>query len=719
MNDLKERYLSIQKIIRTHDYEYYILDDSKISDQEYDELFRELRQIESENPDWITPESPSQRVGIKPESDFATFKHFQQMLSLANAFNEEDLRNFHDRIVKNLGKAKQIKYFCEPKMDGAAVSLIYEKGILTKGITRGDGTLGEDITSNIRTIRSIPLTLRESMNPFPDLVEVRGEVFISKPNFNALNLKAKQNGDKVFANPRNAAAGSLRQLDPAITSSRPLAFFAHGIGICKGVEFIDLQEIFSVFASWGLPVNNLNKLATSIEDCLKYFKKIESTRDSIPFEIDGVVFKVNELISQNQLGEIARSPRWAIAHKFPAEEVYTEIEKIDFQVGRTGILTPVAKLKTVNVGGVNVSNCTLHNLDELTRLDPRVGDGALIKRAGDVIPKMVKVIPKKQNRGKGVAAPTKCPSCQSTIDFNYQSEWTIIDTKTSNPVKKFSSNYEAQKYLETNQSANLSILEERIESPFIKCSGGNKCPEIFQGKFTHFVSRKAMDIDGLGQEILLTLINKQFIKDFADIYSLKGHRVELEKLERFGEKSVDNLIQSIDKSASVELYRLVFSLGIEEVGETTARNLANVFGSMEAIQQSSFEDLIAVPDIGPRVAAKITNYFSNTENIASLKALIPCLSIINPKLNISREDMKFSGLQIAITGKISPMSRDEIKNLLMLDGAKVTSSISKKTDYLIAGENAGSKLEKAKSLGVSIIEKGDIDTFINDPKKFI
>ena len=718
MNDLKERYLSIQKIIRTHDYEYYILDDSKISDQEYDELFRELRQIESENPDWITPESPSQRVGIKPESDFATFKHFQQMLSLANAFNEEDLRNFHDRIVKNLGKAKQIKYFCEPKMDGAAVSLIYEKGILTKGITRGDGTLGEDITSNIRTIRSVPLTLRESVNPFPDLVEVRGEVFISKPNFNALNLKAKQNGDKVFANPRNAAAGSLRQLDPAITSSRPLAFFAHGIGICKGVEFIDLQEIFSVFASWGLPVNNLNKLATSIEDCLKYFKKIESTRDSIPFEIDGVVFKVNELISQNQLGEIARSPRWAIAHKFPAEEVYTEIEKIDFQVGRTGILTPVAKLKTVNVGGVNVSNCTLHNLDELTRLDPRVGDGALIKRAGDVIPKMVKVIPKKQNRGKGVAAPTKCPSCQSTIDFNYQSEWTIIDTKTSNPVKKFSSNYEAQKYLETNQSANLSILEERIESPFIKCSGGNKCPEIFQGKFTHFVSRKAMDIDGLGQEILLTLINKQFIKDFADIYSLKGHRVELEKLERFGEKSVDNLIQSIDKSASVELYRLVFSLGIEEVGETTARNLANVFGSMEAIQQSSFEDLIAVPDIGPRVAAKITNYFSNTENIASLKALIPCLSIINPKLNISGEDMKFSGLQIAITGKISPMSRDEIKNLLMLDGAKVTSSISKKTDYLIAGENAGSKLEKAKSLGVRIIEKGDIDTFINDPKKF-
>jgi DNA ligase (NAD+) len=603
-------------------------------------------------------------------------------------------------------------------MDGAAVSLIYEKGILSRGVTRGDGTLGEDITSNIRTIRSIPLALKESKNSFPNLLEVRGEIFIKKPDFDALNLNAKKNNEKVFANPRNAAAGSLRQLDPAITSSRPLAFFAHGIGSCQGIEFSNLQEIFSVFSSWGLPVNNLNELVGSIDECLEYFKRIETSRENIPFEIDGVVFKVNELSLQKQLGEIARSPRWAIAHKFPAEEVYTEIENIDFQIGRTGILTPVAKLKTVNVGGVNVSNCTLHNLDELKRLDPRVGDGAIIKRAGDVIPKMVQVIPKKINRASPIQAPKKCPSCQSETVFNYQSEWTVLNTSHSKPIKKFSSNYEAQKFIEDNKPLDLSITEERLETPFIKCSGGNSCPEIFQGKFTHFVSRKAMDIDGLGQEILYTLINKKFIKDFADIYSLKDHREKLEKLERFGEKSVDNLLKSIDHSASVELYKLIFSLGIEEVGETTARNLANVFGSIEALQQSTFEDLISVPDIGPRVAAKIVDYFCNIENIASVENLLPCLSIINPNIKIPEQDMKFFGLQIAITGKISSMSRDEVKNLLLSEGAKVTSSISKKTNYLIAGENAGSKLEKAKNLGVKIIDDADIGTFIDDPKKF-
>jgi len=718
MSVLNKRYISIQERIRSHDYEYYILDEPLISDHEYDELFKELKEIESKHPEWITPESPSQRVGIKPKGDFATFKHFQQMLSLANAFNEEDLRNFHDRILKNLGTNNHIDYFCEPKMDGAAVSLIYEKGILSRGVTRGDGTLGEDITSNIRTIRSIPLALKESKNSFPNLLEVRGEIFIKKPDFDALNLNAKKNNEKVFANPRNAAAGSLRQMDPAITSSRPLAFFAHGIGSCQGIEFSNLQEIFSVFSSWGLPVNNLNELVGSIDECLEYFKRIETSRENIPFEIDGVVFKVNELSLQKQLGEIARSPRWAIAHKFPAEEVYTEIESIDFQIGRTGILTPVAKLKTVNVGGVNVSNCTLHNLDELKRLDPRVGDGAIIKRAGDVIPKMVQVIPKKINRASPIQAPKKCPSCQSETVFNYQSEWTVLNTSHSKPIKKFSSNYEAQKFIEDNKPLDLSITEERLETPFIKCSGGNSCPEIFQGKFTHFVSRKAMDIDGLGQEILYTLINKKFIKDFADIYSLKDHREKLEKLERFGEKSVDNLLKSIDNSASVELYKLIFSLGIEEVGETTARNLANVFGSIEALQQSTFEDLISVPDIGPRVAAKIVDYFCNIENIASVENLLPCLSIINPNIKTPEQDMQFFGLQIAITGKISSMSRDEVKNLLLSEGAKVTSSISKKTNYLIAGENAGSKLEKAKNLGVKIIDDADIGTFIDDPKKF-
>jgi len=719
MTKLNERYISLQDIIRSHDYEYYILDDPSISDYEYDELFNELREIESQHPSWISPESPSQRVGIKPESDFSTFKHFKQMLSLANAFNEQDLRNFHDRIIKNLDEISQIEYFCEPKMDGAAVSLIYEKGLLSKGITRGDGTIGEDITSNIRTIRSIPLILKESENTFPELVEVRGEVFINKSDFDTLNQQAKKKGEKVFANPRNAAAGSLRQLDPTITSSRPLAFFAHGVGSCKGKEFFDLQEMFAVFSSWGLPVNNLNKLAGSIKECIKYFKEIDSSRDQIPFDIDGVVFKVNELSLQKILGEISRSPRWAIAHKFPAEEALTEIENIEFQVGRTGILTPVAKLKTVNVGGVNVSNCTLHNLDELKRLDPRIGDGAIIKRAGDVIPKMVQVIPKKNDRASAIQTPEKCPSCNSDVVFNFYSEWTVIDASKSKPLKKFSSNYEAKKFIEENQSSELNILEEELETPFIKCSGRNSCPDIIQGKFAHFVSRKAMDIDGLGQEILHTLINKEFIKDFADIFALKEHRIELESLEGFGEKSVDNLIKSIDKAASVDLYKLIFSLGIEEVGETTARNLANIFGSFNAFQKSTFENLIEVPDIGPRVASKITDYFHETVNQISINKLLPCLSINNPNMKTSNEDMKLLGLQIAITGKIVQMSRDEIKNLLMLGGAKVTSSISQKTDCLIVGENAGSKFDKAKTLDVRIVDAADINTFINDPKKFL
>ena len=718
MSRLNKRYFAIQERIRSHDYEYYILDDPLISDYEYDELFRELKQIESDYPDWITPESPSQRVGIKPESDFVTFKHYKQMLSLANAFNEEDLKNFHDRTIKNLGTDIQIDYFCEPKMDGAAVSLIYEKGLLVKGVTRGDGTLGEDITSNIRTIRSIPLALKASENSFPDLLEIRGEVFISKPDFENLNFKAKKNGEKVFANPRNAAAGSLRQLDPSISSSRPLAFFAHGLGSCQGKEFVNLNELFLAFSSWGLPVSSLNKLVSSIDECLMYFKYIESSRDNIPFEIDGVVFKVNDISIQKKLGEIARSPRWAIAHKFLAEEVYTEIENIEFQVGRTGILTPVAKLKTVNVGGVNVSNCTLHNIDELKRLDPRVGDGAVIKRAGDVIPKMIKVIPKKKNRANAIKVPQKCSSCQSKTVFNYQSEWIAIEVNNSKSIKKFSSSYEAQKFLKENDTKKFNLSEKRIETPFIKCSGGNICPEIFKGKFTHFVSRKAMDIDGLGQEILCALINKKFIKDFADIFSLKNHRLELKNLERFGKKSVDNLIKSIEKSQSVELHRLIFALGIEEVGETTSRNLANVFGSIEILQQSSFEDLIAIPDIGPRVAAKITDYFSLLENVASLKKLLLCLEIINPDIKTSNEDMKFFGMQIAITGKILLISRNEVKNLLISGGAKVTSSVSKNTDYLIAGENAGSKFDKAKTLGVRIVDAIDIINFIDDPKKF-
>ena len=718
MNSLNKRYLSLQNIIRTCDYEYYILDNPSKSDFEYDQLFRELIDLETKNPSWITSESPSQRVGIKPENDFATFKHYKPMLSLANAFNADEVNNFHDRILKNLDGINNIDFYCEPKMDGTAISLVYQQGVLIKGITRGDGTIGEDITSNIRTIRSIPLKLIQSNNTFPELIEVRGEVFIEKNDFENLNHYAQKKGEKIFANPRNAAAGSLRQLDPLITSSRPLEFFAHGIGICRGKKFIDLQEMFEVFSSWGLPINNLNQLSRSIKECLNYFKQIDASRDKIPFEIDGVVFKVNDISLQDKLGEISRSPRWAIAHKFLAVEVKTKIEKIEFQVGRTGILTPVAKLKTVNIGGVNVSNCTLHNLDELRRLDPRVGDDALIKRAGDVIPKMVKVIPKKNNRARAIETPKKCPSCNSDVAYNFQSEWLVLGKNKSKPIKKFSSNYEAQKFIENSRSMGLSISESQLETPFIKCLGGNSCPEIVRGKFTHFVSRKAMDIDGLGHEILNVLIDRNFINDYSDIYQLKEYRFDLEQLERFGKKSVDNLINSIEKSSRVELYKVIFSLGIEEVGETTARSLAKIFGSFTALKKSSFEDLIAVQDIGPRVASKIINYFSNSDNLMSLEKLLPYLDIIDPNMQASIQNTKFSGLQIAITGKISMFSRDEIKNTLIEGGARVSSSISKKTDYLIVGENAGSKLKKANNLDVRIISADEINIFLNDPKKF-
>tara|TARA_B110000014_G_scaffold264357_1_gene265237 strand:- start:1863 stop:4016 length:2154 start_codon:yes stop_codon:yes gene_type:complete len=716
MNNSNDQYQQLKNDIRNHDHAYYILDDPKISDAEYDDLFQKLLKIESDNPLWVSPESPSQRVGVKPQTDFSSIAHHKQMLSLANAFNKKDILDFHERMLKNLPDEKKLRYFCEPKMDGAAISLVYENGILIRGVTRGDGKIGEDITSNIRTLKSIPLTLKESHDAFPKLMEVRGEIFISKEDFLNLNNAAISEDQKVFANPRNAAAGSLRQLDPIVTSSRPLAFFAHGIGACDGMNFSSLDELFTSFSGWGLPVNQLNASVDSIQGCLEYFQEIESSRDKIPFEIDGVVFKVADIALQNYLGEIARSPRWAIAHKFPAEEATTEIIAIDFQVGRTGILTPVAKLQSVTVGGVNVSKCTLHNVDELQRLDPRAGDKAIIKRAGDVIPKMIRVLPLKKSRGSPISIPKSCPCCNSKVITNFQSDWLVFGSNNK-PLKKFSSLYEANQYITNHSSQELMLKEQKINSPFIKCSGGNLCPEIIQGKFTHFVSRKAMDIDGLGQEILVTLIQKKFVKEYADIFKLENHRAQLESLERFGKKSVDNLINSIHLASKVDLFRLIYSLGIEEVGETTARNLAMYFGVFNALSDSTFEQLLTIQDIGPRVASKIKDYFNEIDNQKIISNLLPLLDIVLPAPKVP-ESNKLSGLNIALTGKLTTILRDDLKHLLLENGAKVTSSISRNTNYLVAGKNAGSKLTKAKELDVKILEENDIGSFLNDPKKF-
>ena len=497
MHDINSNYESLKEVIRRHDYNYYVLDDPEISDQEYDLLFKKLLEIENTNPGLVSDDSPSQRVGITPLDSFKSYNHKKQMLSLANVFSEEELVDFFTRVNKRLVDTKKYEIFCEPKMDGAAISIIYIDGILTTGATRGDGIKGEDVTSNVKTIKSIPQKLLLSKKySIPSYLEVRGEVYISKDDFIYLNKNASTNNQKIFANPRNAAAGSLRQLDSKITSQRPLSFIAHGIGEIKDLAVDNLDEFFEILSEFGLPVNPLNKKVLNIDGCLQYYADILKNRDEIPFDIDGVVYKINDFNYQSKLGEVSRSPRWAIAHKFPAEEATTSIESIDFQVGRTGILTPVARLKPVKVGGVIVSNCTLHNIDEVKRLDPRVGDTVIIRRAGDVIPQIIKVvISKRLSNSSKVTIPTSCPSCGANTLNENASDWVVVRGDNEQQVKKFGSKIEANhfKLLENN---NYSIKEIKNKAAFVKCSAEFTCPEIVRGNIVHFVSRKAFDIEG-------------------------------------------------------------------------------------------------------------------------------------------------------------------------------------------------------------------------------
>ena len=504
-----EDYEKLKNTIRSHDYNYYVLDDPEITDIEYDNLFRSLIDFENKNPSFVTSDSPTQRVGISPSSGFTTYTHKKQMLSLSNVFSKDELDEFFVRLKKRLPDINEFDILCEPKMDGAAVSLIYKDGILVKGVTRGDGSVGEDITSNIKTIKSIPQkTLLSNKLTTPSYLEIRGEVFISKKDFIKLNQNAIKNDEKTFANPRNAAAGSLRQLDPSITSKRPLSFIAHGFGECDGINFTGLDDFFNKMSLLGLPVNKLNRLVRGASECLDYYKEILNNREAIPYDIDGVVYKLNSFDYQHRVGEISRSPRWAIAHKFPAEEASTVIEDIQFQVGRTGTLTPVAKLKPVVVSGVTVSNCTLHNIDELQRLDPRVGDTVIIRRAGDVIPQIVKIVTSKRVNAEKVTIPKKCPICDSdVVQFN-ASDWSIYDKNNSKKIKTFGSKLEAEYYLISNGKEGLTLEEIKNKAAFIKCSSNYSCPDILRGNLIHFVSRKAFDIEGLGQEIINTFIKE-------------------------------------------------------------------------------------------------------------------------------------------------------------------------------------------------------------------
>ena len=648
----------LREKLNEHNYRYYVLDDPSITDAEYDRLFRQLQELEASNPELITSDSPTQRVGAAPLKKFAEIKHVVPMLSLDNAFTEEDLLAFDKRIKQRLDNPHEIEYSCEPKMDGVAMSLIYEKGYLVKAATRGDGFVGEDVTLNVRTIKSIPLRLHGKN--YPKILEVRGEIYMPKKGFDALNAHARKNDEKTFANPRNAAAGSLRQLDPKITASRTLEMFCYGVGQVSEKLAANHSEQMQQLQEWGIRVNPESKVVKGVEGCLAYYNSIAKKREKLSYEIDGVVYKVNSIRLQEELGFVSRAPRWAIAHKFPAHEEMTEVLGIEFQVGRTGVLTPVARLQPVFVSGVTVSNATLHNLDDAWRKDVRVGDTVIIRRAGDVIPEVVSVVKDKRTRNtQAIALPKKCPVCHSEV---------------------------------IKPEGEVSAI----------CTGGLYCQAQVRESILHFASRRAMNIEGLGDRLVELFLAQGLIKNIADIYQLKKEDIAAQ--ERLGEKSAENLIAAIEQSKATTLPRFLYGLGIPQVGETTALNLANHFGDLEKIMQSPEEELQQVQDIGPVVAAETAAFFRQKHNRELINKLQK-LGVHWPTIQISKKSQTLAGQTFVLTGTLASLTRDEAKERLQSLGAKVSGSVSKKTSYVVAGSEPGSKLADAEKLGVKIIEE--------------
>jgi DNA ligase (NAD+) len=662
---------SLQQQIRHHNYRYHVLDDPEVPDAEYDRLMRQLQAIESKYPELITEDSPTQRVGDTPISAFGTVQHQVPMLSLENAFEPDELREFHRRVTDRLELeegADQLRYAAEPKLDGAAVSLLYENGQLVRGATRGDGTSGEDITHNVRTIDAIPLRLIGE--DFPPTLEVRGEVFMPKAGFEAYNKKAEQAGEKTFVNPRNAAAGSLRQLDPKLTAERPLDMYVYSVGRIDGGELPETHsEVIRRLQGWGLKTCPESAVVQGVEGCLAYYEALGTKRDSLPYEIDGVVYKVDNLLQQRELGFVSRAPRWAIAHKFPAQEELTTVEGVEFQVGRTGAVTPVARLKPVFVGGVTVSNATLHNIDELHRKDVRVGDTVTIRRAGDVIPEVVGVIESRRPKGtSAIQLPKQCPVCGSAV---------------------------------TRES----------DEAVARCSGGLYCSAQRAEALKHFVSRKAMDIEGLGSKIIEQLVAADRIKTPADIFQLK--KDELAEMERMGEKSAENLVNSIEDSRSTTLERFLYALGIREVGEATASALASYFGKLDVIQRATEEELVEVPDVGPIVASRIRSFFDESHNRDVIRALREFgVHWEESEPQQSPSEGGLSGKTFVLTGTLPTMTRDEAKQKIQALGGKVTGSVSKKTSYVVYGDKAGSKLAKAQDLGVETIDEAGLTVLL-------
>ena len=664
---VSETIKSLRKKINNHNYQYYVLDNPIISDSEYDKLLKDLELIEKKYPEFIIPESPTQRIGAQPIESFGTVTHRITMMSLANAMSDDELKAFDKRLKKKLNSAEEIEYVIEPKLDGLAVELIYENGKFINGSTRGDGNTGEDITSNLKTIKGIPLILRDDIISLPDLMEVRGEVFIRKEDFELLNSKRSQSNKQPFANARNAAAGSLRQLDPKITAKRSLSIYCYQAGIVDGINLNTHSEFLERLKNWGLPVNPEVKIVKGIEKAIQFHKQLETIRNEFPYEIDGSVIKVNSLSIRNKLGVRSRSPRWAIAGKFKAQQVTTIINDIFTSVGRTGAITPVAKLQPVEVGGVTVTNATLHNQDEIDRKDIRIGDTVIIERSGDVIPKVIKVIQEKRTEdAKVYHLPDHCPECNNQL------------MRPENEVVFRCPNY--------------------------------SCPAKIKGNIKHFVSKNALDMDGLGEKLIDQLVNERIIKKVDDLFRIKKN--QLANLERMGDKSADNIIDSINNSKLTSFSRFIYALGIRHVGEHTSKILESAFkGNFDSFLEATFEDLESIEEIGPIVAQSIIEFWNDESNkqIAN-----NCFEFgIKLKRNNEIVDQILTGKTFVFTGSLERINRKEAKEIVERQGGRTSNSISKNTDYVVAGPGSGTKLEKAKLLAINIINEDEFEKLVN------
>ena len=665
-----QRYQRLKSELNQYNHAYYVLDDPSVPDSEYDRLMRELQNIETQYAELQTPDSPSQRVGGKALDSFSQVKHEVPMLSLDNAFSDTEMVDFERRIKDriNLAQGQNLTYACEPKLDGVAVSLIYQKGLLIRGATRGDGSVGEDITANVRTIKSIPLRLQG--DDYPELLEVRGEIYMPRDGFNEFNTKAREAGDKPFVNPRNAAAGSLRQLDSKITATRPLEMCAYSVGQYQGDQKPDSHfAMLKLLGTLGFKINQHIKQVESIDACEDYYQYLNGLRDQLDYDIDGIVYKVNDFKLQQRLGFVAKAPRWAIARKFPAQEEMTRLLDVEFQVGRTGAVTPVARLEPVFVGGVTVGNATLHNADEINRLGVCIGDTVIVRRAGDVIPQIAKVVLEKRPQdAQPIVFPDRCPVCQSSV--------------------------------------------KRVEGEAVaRCTGGLFCGAQTKEAIKHYASRKAMDIDGLGDKLVDALVDHELIYSIADLYELKLEK--LINLERMAQKSAENLLNSIEASKQTTLAKFLYALGIREVGEATAQTLANNFGTLDAVIAATVEQLLDVEDVGPVVASHIVDFFRNPDNLSIVEA-IRNFGVQWKDIDQTAQALPLKGQTWVLTGTLETMSRAEAKDRLQQFGAKVAGSVSAKTHAVVAGPGAGSKLNKAQALGIQVLTEESMIEFLDN-----